>query len=692
MDTQMLPFNFDEPLDNALATPALGNDDHPNQAPDANWSEPSQANESSTAGENGLYVVERGPRMADVDEDLADLEAIEVDADLLQRAAEGANAIAFVHFDTPSTKSTMVEALVHSDDLTKIDRGLYVRIVSSKDGRQYSGRIVEGPFFDPDVLKRDSTPIQFIVMNQGRGKVLSLPEYHGRIQIELLGEDHNGILYGAVRRPHPASPVYAYDADKMAGMLHLAGNIILGRLDIYEDVLVRLDPFDKNVLPRNLLTVGTVGSGKSNTNQVIIEETVASGYAQVVIDPESEFIFMDRPAEDRRTRSAVEDVEGGVDNAEVTGIALALDPYDRTPKGVATMTVYRPPRCTSKRQDAIEFSVPFDSLSPELIAEITDMNPVQTMRFSFLYEQAITVMRKEGRATGTGLGNQEDADISRGYPGITLGRLIDMLDQEIEHYQNKPAKTAAKPRGKQGQATAAGEETSDGDGTEAEETFYCSVHKIKPLFENHADVSSYTALRNQLRGLRRTGIFDRHDAPALNMARLSEPSHLSVIDMSDCDDRQVRNIVIADLLARMYRYKMDLSEEDNNRRKVMLTLEEAHGFISRENKDKMEQTLAQLQRIARRGRKRWLALHFVTQSPQHLPAELFELANNKIIHQTTGTENLRVLKVATGTINEGIWDDVPSLGVGRAVIVSSQYPYPIIARIRPAASRRNYML
>jgi hypothetical protein len=687
-----LPFNFDEPAGDATVP---GGDDHPNPAADAaDWPDPRQTDESRAVGDTGLYVVERGPQMADVGEGLAVLEAIEVDADLMQRAAEGANAIAFVHFDTPSTKSMMVEALVHTDDLTKIDRGLYVRIVSGKDGRQYSGRIVEGPFFDPDVLKRDSTPVQFIVMNQGRGKVLSLPEYHGRIQIELLGEDHNGILYGAVRRPHPASPVYAYDADKMAGMLHLAGDIILGRLDIYEDVLVRLDPSDKNVLPRNLLTVGTIGSGKSNTNQVIIEETVTAGYAQVVIDPEGEFIFMDRPAEDRGARSAMEDAEGGADDAEVSGIALALKPYDRAPKGVGAMTVYRPPRCTSKRRNAVEFSVPFDSLSPELIAEITDMNPVQTMRFGFLYEQAITVMRKEGLGARPALGNQEDADISRGYPGITLQRLIDMLEQEIEHYQSKPAKKAATPRGKQSQAAAVSDETPDGNGAEAEaeETFYCAIHKIKPLVENQADVSSYTALRNQLKGLRRTGIFDRRDAPALDMARLSEPGHLSVIDMSDCDDRQVRNIVIADLLARMYRYKMDRSEDENNRRKVMLTLEEAHGFISRDNKDKMEQTLAQLQRIARRGRKRWLALHFVTQSPQHLPAELFELANNKIIHQTTGTENLRVLKVAAGAINEGIWDDVPSLGVGRTVIVSSQYPYPIIARIRPAASRRNYLL
>src|SRR5258708_17723933 len=142
------------------------------------------------------------------------------------------------------------------------------------------------------------------------------------------------------------------------------------------------------------------------------------------------------------------------------------------------------------------------------------------------------------------------------------------------------------------------------------------------------------------------------------MVRLREGGDLSIIDMSDCDDRKVKNIIIADLLACMYRYKMSLSEEENNQRKVFLTIEEAHGFVSRENKDKMEQTLSQLRRIARRGRKRWLALHFVTQSPQHLPAELFELANNKIIHQTTGTENLRVLKVAACTINERISVDL----------------------------------
>jgi hypothetical protein len=356
--------------------------------------------------------------------------------------------------------------------------------------------------------------------------------------------------------------------------------------------------------------------------------------------------------------------------------------------------VYRPPLCGSKRPDAVEFSVPFDSLSPELIAEITDMNPTQAMRFTFLYEQAIAVMRKEGLGQDQKLGEEEEANLSRGYPGMTLNFLLDLLDQEFAHHEykreeesvskGKKSKGAAKP----GDAIDAAEKALP----DSEVNFYCRVHHLKPLFVDQYDPSSYGALRKKLRELRSTRLFDRPDAPKLDMVRLSEPGHLTIIDMSDCDDREVKNIIIADLLARIYRYKMDLDEETNKQRKVMLTLEEAHGFVSRENKGKMEQTLSQLQRIARRGRKRWLILHFVTQSPQHLPSELFELANNKIIHQTTGTENLRVLKLAAGTINDSIWDDVPSLGIGRAIVVSSQYPHPIIVRIRPAASQRNYTL
>lgn len=611
-----------------------------------------------------------GPNSAKVDGAIEQLNALPGNEELARRAAQSEGAIAFVHFDPGAVKSHIVQALVHSNDLTEVHRGMYVHIVSAKDDRRYSGRIVEGPFYNPDALKRDSTPVQFIILNQGQGKVLAVPEYHGWVQIEILGEERNGSLSGAVRRPHPASPVLPYDSTMMSEMLNLDGNIRMGLLDNYEAVFVQVDGDNKGVVPRNWMTVGTIGSGKTNTCQVFIEETLAAGYAQVVVDPEGEYIFMDQPS-------------------PAPYIDEDLKQFERAPRGVSGITVYRPPLAESNRDDAIEFSVPFDSLSPEIIMEITEMSTAQQTRFTFLYEQAIQIARKE--KGGSAAIESEDIDLSMGYPGITLGWLLRMLDQEFQYYNwKREHKKSAKLKRKPKEADD-GEVETENDAAETGFQIYCHKYQLEPLIQDQTDVASYGALRKKLRELQMMRIFDRKDAPPLDMKKLSEPGHLSVIDMSDSREQQVVNIVIADLLARMYHYKMGLTEEENTKRRVFLTIEEAHGFVSREKQDKMEQTLDQLRRIARRGRKRWLALHFVTQSPQHLPSELFELANNKVIHQTTGAENLRVLKAAAGTVNEAIWGDVPSLGKGRAIIVSSQYPHPIIVLIRPAASKREYI-
>jgi DNA helicase HerA-like ATPase len=598
-------------------------------------------------------------------EQKARLEAEEQTIDGNENEQQYNDAIAFVHFDAPSTKSNMVEALVHYDDLGQIERGKYVRIFCKRDGKEYTGRILEGPFFDPDALKRDSTPVQFIIMNQG-GKKPFIPEYHGRIVVEILGEERGGILLGAVRRPHPGSPIIPFQQAMMEKLLHLEGKICLGYLDNYEDTLVRIRENDKGVIPRNWLTVGTIGSGKSNTNQVFIEETLAAGFAQIVLDPEGEYIFMDQPTD---SKSASDD----------------LPQFARIPQGVKNLTVYRPPLATSKRQNAVEFSVPFDSLSPEMIMELTEMSPAQQTRFILLYDQAVRCLRKTGKSSDRL--TETNVDISRGYPGIKLAWLVEILKQELAYYnwkRGKPVKRVATQKKKE--LTEVSLQESD---ESQEMTIYCHKYEIEPLIKDQYDESSYSALHRKLRYLSRTDIFDKKSVSPLNIQRLCQPGHLSVIDMSDCGNQQVVNIIIADLLSRVYLYKIKMSEEMNEKHKVIITIEEAHGFVSRERQDKMLQTLDQLRRIARRGRKRWLCLHLVTQSPQHLPAELFELVNNKIIHQMTGAENLRVLKAAAGMVNEAIWDDVPSMGRGRAVIVcQGQYPHPIIARIRPASSYR----
>ena len=62
----------------------------------------------------------------------------------------------------------------------------------------------------------------------------------------------------------------------------------------------------------------------------------------------------------------------------------------------------------------------------------------------------------------------------------------------------------------------------------------------------------------------------------------------------------------------------------------------------------MHATLQMLRDVARRGRKRWLSLAFVSQQPGHLPPEIFELCNTRIVHTLRSMHNLDVLMSTAG--------------------------------------------
>jgi DNA helicase HerA-like ATPase len=103
------------------------------------------------------------------------------------------------------------------------------------------------------------------------------------------------------------------------------------------------------------------------------------------------------------------------------------------------------------------------------------------------------------------------------------------------------------------------------------------------------------------------------------------------------------NLVIADLLMGVmdaqdeaydvYERAQREGHEATRPARVLVIVEEAHEFLSAGRRESMEHLLEQVSRIARRGRKRWLGLVFVTQLPQHLPSELFGLVNSYVLHK-----------------------------------------------------------
>src|SRR5207302_7374600 len=110
--------------------------------------------------------------------------------------------------------------------------------------------------------------------------------------------------------------------------------------------------------------------------------------------------------------------------------------------------------------------------------------------------------------------------------------------------------------------------------------------------------------------------------------------------------------------------------------RTMIIIEEAHEFLSAERIKQMPFLYQQVARIARRGRKRWLGMVFVTQLPQHLPDEVLGLVNNFVLHKITDATVISRLRRSIGGIDESLWMRLPGLADGQAIVSMTSLARP----------------
>jgi DNA helicase HerA-like ATPase len=200
------------------------------------------------------------------------------------------------------------------------------------------------------------------------------------------------------------------------------------------------------------------------------------------------------------------------------------------------------------------------------------------------------------------------------------------------------------------------------------------------------DFFDYLGLATKLLWLLHSGAFEQDGVPGLDPAQLLVPGRVSVLDVSVANDL-VKNLVTADMLRKIFAYKMTQEKTPP----TLLVVEEAHSFISREKVSTMQATMQMLQNVTRRGRKRWLACAFVSQQPGHLPPEIFELCNTRIVHTLHSMHNLDTLMATTSDISKELWEKCPLLSTGEAIISSPQLKHPLVTNVRLAHSHRKFM-
>lgn len=544
--------------------------------------------------------------------------------------------IGFIHFDRPNIKSNRVEGLVLKENASKLLRNKFIKILNAgEDNKEYIGRILEGPFFQPEEVSRESALVQVSIL---RGQEFPIPpNFYASITIEIIGEVAGNNIRSTSSRPVPQSKILELNEEDLTSLLGLSeGNLLVGNLEGYKKVHIKFDSTKISVIPRNLGIFGTVGSGKTNTSQVLIEELAEretkqdEKWAVIVLDVEGEYTEMNKP------------------NSKVDEKERLLKEYGIETKGINDFSVLKLCNHDSTISSTEEVTINIDQIDEYVLAEILQTTEPQTNALFSIIDELKARPRK----------------VEEGYEPFkaskTSGYTLDDIISRIDYYIVK-----------KGSKKGEGEEDTPRD--------------KEPLVGK----TSLFPLKRKLQQLKRTRAFDDRSAHSIDPDKFLKPGKVTIFDLSYTGDYE-KNLLIAQLLRRVFDVKRDDGKDGKLRQypKTMIVIEEAHTFISREHKDKMTETIRMLKEIARRGRKRWLSLCFISQQPSHLPNEIFELANTRIVHNVKSYNNLEILKSSSGDVTEEMWDSVPSLGVGQAIINGPQFKNSLVAEIRLCRTHR----
>lgn len=591
-----------------------------------------------------------------------------------------AGAVGVTMFDLPGSTDLAVTVLLARDRIPQAPSQALVRIASG-DGRTYLGVVTAGPFAEPDGLRADSDILKAVATHGGD----YLPTYHGRVQVTILGERlANGTLAPPRLRPLPNSPVFVLDDAQAGEVLTCGGDIRLGLAAGHEGVAVGAPSAKKEVFPRHTAVLGTTGGGKSTTVAGLVKRAADAGLAVVVLDVEGEYAHLH-------------------DSTDDVGMLAGLRERGLSPGGVGAgqMTLYHlVNRGTANpaHPKLRPFSVQFARLSPYAAMEILDLSDAQQERFLKAYDIAKAVLRDLGIYPEKDRPDQDrDAleldEFERGYPRTTLPLLMDIV---------RACATRAEPKGdRKGRAKKGEEEVDAGPAFEPNSRELKRPGGVESLMKrmhaaNPAGIAmSWNALLGRLSRLNRLRVFYDEaggGAKPLVYSSLLKAGGVSVVDLSDTGYGELNNLVIADLLRGVQEAQDHAYEEYEAGRgpkptPVLIVVEEAHEFLSAERVEKTRVLFEQVARIAKRGRKRWLGLVFVTQLPAHLPKQVLGLCNSYVLHKLTDPQVVANLRRTVGGVDDGLWDRLPNLAPGQAVVSFPHFSRPLLVSIDPTPAK-----
>lgn len=214
------------------------------------------------------------------------------------------------------------------------------------------------------------------------------------------------------------------------------------------------------------------------------------------------------------------------------------------------------------------------------------------------------------------------------------------------------------------------------------------IEAVKPRTSHP---TSWRALLGKLHRIARLNVFDVPNVPKFDPRQALQPGQVGIVDLSDTDSPELNNLVISTLLRNVQQRQEQLYTIAERRGqpplRTLVIIEEAHEFLARDRIERMPHLFSQVAQIAKRGRKRWLGLVFVTQLPQHLPSQVIGLINNWMLHKIGDASVIQSLQRSISGVDDSLWRRLPSLAPGQAVVSFTHMQRPVLIAIDPTPAK-----
>lgn len=588
-----------------------------------------------------------------------------------QEPPEYRDSIGRTTFDDRSSSDGTVTVVLPPENVDVVPSQGLLKIKHFADKREYIATVTAGPFCEPDGLRADAPALIASAVN----RAMIMPRHHGRVQATIIGQQVGQGITTARHRPKPNSAVHSVPDTEMADILNLNGNMRLGLVYGHDAVEVKVPSHEKSVLPRHTAAVGTTGGGKSTGIGRYVAGLQENEVCVFLFDVEGEYTKLNEPTDNQQLLDALKE----------RGLAAY---------GVKNTNVYHlvGRDCANPQHpNRTAFSLRLSEISPFAFTEIMDISTAQEDRLLKIYEIAKTLMRELDIFPRPQ--NQADQDLlleidefERGWPFMTLDHLCYLVGGVIGLAEGQTGEPPFRARGFTGNwerirrtlfAQVGGVHDDDDDGQT----------KGKRSGPKFGDIRSWKVVSSRINRLRRLGVFDSGGAAPLRYVEMLSPGRVNIIDLSDLENMDVRNLAIAEILRGILVFQQDAYDKAvaSGKRPIAtnVIIEEAHEFLSAKRVTKMPTLRDQLTRIAKRGRKRHLGLTFVTQSPNDLPDEVLGLVNNWIIYKIDDPIARR-LRSFVPNADESLWSMVRGLGQGQALTSFTHMRRPVITAMDPS--------